>query len=88
MNGIIASLIAFGEKIADIFNKKAKSGEKAQEIEVKKIDTFSKTMMWIVIIILLMCMLASLFPQLAITDWWFDKADLILKYIFISNLLI
>lgn len=84
MNGIIASLIAFGGKIADIFNKKAKSGEKAQEIEVKKIDTFSKTMLWIVIIILLMCMLASLFPQLAITDWWFEKADMVLKYIFTS----
>ena len=39
-------------------------------------------MMWIVIIILLMCMLASLFPQLAITDWWFEKADMALKYIF------
>lgn len=84
MNGIIASLIAFGGKIADIFNKKAKSGEKAQEIEVKKIDTFSKTMMWIVIIILLMCMLASLFPQLAITSWWFEKADIAIEYIFSS----
>lgn len=84
MNRIIASLIAFGGKIADIFNKKAKSGEKAQEIEVKKIDTFSKTMMWIVIIILLMCMLASLFPQLAITSWWFEKADIAIEYIFSS----
>lgn len=36
MNGIVASIIAFGGKIADIFNKKAKSGEKAQEIEIKK----------------------------------------------------
>ena len=84
MNGIIASIIAFGGKIADIFNKKAKSGEKAQEIEIKKINTFSKTMMWIVIIILLMCMLASLFPQLAITDWWFEKADITIEYIFSS----
>ena len=82
MNGIVASIIAFGGKIADIFNKKAKSGEKAQEIEIKKIDNFSKAMMWIVIIILLMCMLASLFPQLAITDWWFEKPDMALKYIF------
>ena len=84
MNGIIASLIAFGGKIADIFNKKAKSGEKAQEIEVKKIDTFSKSITCIVIIILLMCMLASLFPQLAITDWWFEKADIAIEYIFSS----
>lgn len=69
-------------KVIDLFSKKAKSGEKAQEIEVKKIDNFSKAMMWIVIIILLMCMLASLFPKLAITDWWFEKADMALKYIF------
>ena len=38
MNGIIASLIAFGGKIADIFNKKSKSGEKSQDIEEKKIN--------------------------------------------------
>lgn len=73
-----------GNKLIDLFSKKSKNGEKAQEIEVKKIDTFSKTMMWIVIIILLMCMLASLFPKLEITSWWFDKADLILQYIFSS----
>lgn len=71
-------------KLIDLFSKKSKSGEKTQEIEEKKIDIFSKLIMWIVIIILLMCMLASLFPQLAITDWWFEKADMVLKYIFTS----
>ena len=81
----IMTIVGFiGNKLIDLFSKKSKSGEKAQEIEVKKIDTFSKTMMWIVIIILLMCMLASLFPRLAITDWWFEKADMVLKYIFTS----
>lgn len=84
MNGIIASLIAFGGKIADIFNKKSKSGEKSQDIEEKKINIFSRTISWVIIIVLLMCILASLFPQLAITSWWFDKADLILQYIFSS----
>lgn len=73
-----------GNKLIDLFSKKSKSGEKTQEIEEKKIDIFSKLIMWIVIIILLMCMLASLFPQLAITDWWFEKADMVLKYIFTS----
>lgn len=81
----IMTIVGFiGNKLIDLFSKKSKSGEKAQEIEVKKIDTFSKTMMWIVIVILLMCMLASLFPKLAITDWWFEKADMALKYIFSS----
>ena len=82
MSKIIAFMGFCANKLIDLFSKKAKSGEKAQEIEVKKIDNFSKAMMWIVIIILLMCMLASLFPQLAITDWWFEKADMALKYIF------
>lgn len=82
MSKIIAFMGFCANKLIDLFSKKAKSGEKAQEIEIKKINTFSKTMMWIVIIILLMCMLASLFPKLAITDWWFEKADMALKYIF------
>ncbi|MBM6876129.1 hypothetical protein [Fusobacterium mortiferum] len=73
-----------GNKLIDLFSKKSKSGEKTQEIEEKKIDIFSKLIMWVIIIILLMCMLASLFPQLAITDWWFEKADMVLKYIFTS----
>ena len=71
-------------KLIDLFSKKSKSGEKSQEIEVKKIDTFSKSITCIVIIILLMCMLASLFPQLAITSWWFEKADIAIEYIFSS----
>ncbi len=71
-------------KLIDLFSKKSKSGEKTQEIEEKKIDIFSKLIMWIVIIILLMCMLASLFPQLAITSWWFEKADIAIEYIFSS----
>lgn len=84
MSKIITVMSVAMNKLIDLFSKKSKNGEKAQEIEVKKIDNFSKVMMWIVIIILLMCMLASLFPKLAITSWWFDKADLILQYIFSS----
>ena len=81
----IMTIVGFiGNKLIDLFSKKSKSGEKTQEIEEKKIDIFSKLIIWIVIIILLMCILASLFPQLAITDWWFEKADMVLKYIFTS----
>ena len=69
-------------KLIDLFSKKAKSGEKAQDIEIKKVETFSSKILYIIAIILIMCMLASLFPKLAITDWWFEKADMALKYIF------
>lgn len=71
-------------KVIDLFSKKAKSGEKAQEIEVKKIETFSNKILYIIAIILIMCVLASLFPKLAITDWWFEKADMALEFIFTS----
>ena len=80
MNGIIASLIAFGGKIADIFNKKAKSGEKAQDIEIKKINAFSKGLIFIFVGTFLMCVLASLFPKLAITPYWFEVLDKLINY--------
>lgn len=84
MSKIITVIGVAMNKLIDLFSKKSKSGEKSQEIEVKKIDTFSKSITCIVIIILLMCMLASLFPQLAITSWWFEKADIAIEYIFSS----
>lgn len=80
MNVIIASLIAFGGKIADIFNKKAKSGEKAQDIEIKKINAFSKGLIFIFVGTFLMCVLASLFPKLAITPYWFEVLDKLINY--------
>lgn len=82
MSGIIASLIAFGSKIADIFNKKAKNGEKQQDIELKKIDVFSKTLAFIFIGVFLMCVLGSLFPSLAITPYWFNVFDKFINYLF------
>ena len=84
MSKIIAFMGMCANKLIDLFSKKAKSGEKAQDIEIKKVETFSNKTLYIIAIILIMCMLASLFPKLAITDWWFEKADIALKYIFSS----
>ena len=84
MSKIITVIGVAMNKLIDLFSKKSKSGEKSQNIEEKKINIFSRTISWVSIIVLLMCMLASLFPQLAITDWWFEKADMVLKYIFTS----
>ena len=84
MSKIIAFMGMWANKLIDLFSKKAKSGEKAQDIEIKKVETFSNKTLYIIAIILIMCMLASLFPKLAITDWWFEKADMALKYIFSS----
>lgn len=82
MNGIIASLIAFGSKIADIFNKKAKNGEKQQDIEIKKIDIFSKALAFILVGVFLMCVLSSLVPSLEITPYWFDVFERFINYLF------
>lgn len=82
MSKIITFMGMCANKLIDLFSKKAKSGEKAQDIEIKKVETFSSKILYIIAIILIMCMLASLFPKLAITDWWFEKADMALKYIF------
>lgn len=84
MSKIITVIGVAMNKLIDLFSKKSKSGEKSQDIEEKKINIFSRTISWVIIIVLLMCILASLFPQLAITDWWFEKADMILKYVFTS----
>ena len=69
-------------KLLGIFNKKIKSGEKQQDIEVKKLDLFNKTIAIIMIGVFLMCVLASLFPKLAITEWWFNIFDKMINYLF------
>lgn len=68
-------IVVLFNKVLELFQKKTKSGEKQQEIEKIKIDLYSKIIMIIVLIALFMCVLASLFPSLAITEWWFDLLD-------------
>lgn len=79
---ILALISGLGNKLLDLFSKKSKSGEKQQEIEIKKIDIFSKALAFIFIGVFLMCVLASLFPQLAITSYWFDVFDKFINYLF------
>ncbi len=79
---VLALISGLGNKLLDLFSKKIKSGEKQQEIEIKKIDIFSKTLAFIFIGVFLMCVLASLFPQLAITSYWFDVFDKFINYLF------
>lgn len=74
----IFSLISKG---LDIIFKRSKSGEKEQEIEVKKIDTYNKVIGVIILVSLTMCVLSSLFPQLAISEWWYEVFERTLKSI-------
>lgn len=65
-------IIVLFSKLLDIFQKKSKSGDKQQEIVEKKINIYSKVVTIIILTALIMCVLSSLFPKLAISDWWFD----------------
>lgn len=71
-------ILLFG-KLLDIFNKKSKSGDKQQEITEKKINIYSKAITIVIITALIMCVLASLFPELAISDWWFNILEKLLN---------
>lgn len=82
MSKIIAFMGFCANKLIDLFSKKSKNGEKQQEIEVQKINIFSKGLLFIFIGTFLMCVLASLFPKLAITPYWFEVFDKLLNYIF------
>lgn len=79
---MIRGLINLGNKLLDIIFKRSKNGEKQQDIEIKKIDVFSKVLAFIFIGVFLMCVLASLFPSLAITPYWFDIFDRFINYLF------
>lgn len=65
-------IIILFSKLLDIFQKKSKSGDKQQEIVEKKINIYSKVITIIILTALIMCVLSSLFPKLAISGWWFD----------------
>jgi hypothetical protein len=79
---MLKSLVNLGNKLLDIIFKRSKDGEKQQDIEIKKIDVFSKVLAFIFIGVFLMCVLASLFPSLAITPYWFDIFDRFINYLF------
>ena len=77
-----AKIIGLFSKGLDIVLKKSKDGEKEQELQKQKVDIFSQTISAILIGVFLMCVLASLFPSLAITSYWFNAFDKIINYLF------
>lgn len=77
-----AKIIGLFSKGLDIVLKRSKDGEKEQELQKQKIDIFSQTISAILIGVFLMCVLASLFPSLAITSYWFNVFDKFINYLF------
>ena len=79
---IVAIIGGVTNKLIDLFSKKSKNGEKQQDIEAKKLDLFNKVIAIIMLGVFLMCVLASIFPSLAITSYWFDIFDKFINYLF------
>lgn len=77
-----AKIIGLFTKGLDIVLKKSKNGEKEQELQKQKIDIFAQTISMILFGVFLMCVLASLFPSLAITSYWFNVFDKLINYLF------
>ena len=75
MTKILTLIGSLGNKIIDLFSKKAKNGEKQQDIEIKKIDVFSKALAFILVGVFLI-------PSLEITPYWFDVFERFINYLF------
>ncbi|MBM6874700.1 hypothetical protein [Fusobacterium mortiferum] len=74
------------DKILDVVLKRSKDAEKQQDIElkqqdieIKKVDEYKQVIMIVVCVALFMCAVASFFPGLAISEWWFNLAETVIK---------
>lgn len=77
-----AKIIGLFSKGLDIVLKRSKDGKKEQELQKQKIDIFAQIISMILFGVFLMCVLASLFPNLAITSYWFNVFDKFINYLF------
>ena len=67
--------------ILEIFKKKSRSGEKEQDIEMKKLNVFNPYISYIAMFLLLICFLGSVFPKLAIRDWFYEMCERVIDYL-------
>lgn len=67
--------------ILEIFKKKSRSGEKEQDIEMKKLNVFNPYISYIALMLLSICFLDALFPKLAISDWFYSMCERVIDYL-------
>ena len=67
--------------ILEIFKKKSRSGEKEQDIEMKKLNVFNPYISYIALMLLAICFLGALFPKLAIGDWFYEMFERVINYL-------
>lgn len=80
------NILGVVDKILDVVLKRSKDAEKQQDIElkqqdieIKKVDEYKQVIMIVVCVALFMCMIASFFPELAISEWWFNLVETVIK---------
>lgn len=73
--------IYFLQLILEIFKKKSRSGEKEQEIEMKKLNVFNPYISYIALVLLFICFLDALFPSLSIGDWFYEMFERVINYL-------
>lgn len=74
-------ILSLFDKVLDIFKKVSKNGEKSQDIQDKKLNYFNKYLAASFLVILSVCVLSSLFPQLFNdTSVYYELLEKLLSY--------
>lgn len=74
-------ILSLFDKVLDIFKKVSKNGEKSQDIQDKKLNYFNKYLAASFLVILSVCVLSSLFPQLFNdTSIYYELLEKLLSY--------
>ncbi|MGL5709583.1 MAG: hypothetical protein ACRCW9_01905 [Cetobacterium sp.] len=69
------------DKILDLILKKTKSGEKEQELQIKKQEIFNKLMVILTLIFVSLCAMNEIFPIIELSPWWYSTTEKILEYL-------
>jgi hypothetical protein len=80
MSKLVGLIGELGGKVIDLFSKKAKNGEKSQDLQVKKLNIFNKCLVNIMYIILGLIVLNTIFPGINAGEWIYNIFELILKH--------
>lgn len=67
-------------KVLDLFSKRSRSGEKAQELEALKVDVYKEALVNILYILVILIVINTLFPQFQISEWIYNLTDRIITY--------
>lgn len=80
MSKLVGLIGELGGKVIDLFSKKAKNGEKSQDLQVKKLNIFNKCLVNTMYIILGLIVLNTIFPSINAGEWIYNIFELILKH--------